>query len=216
MADRRLYFPRLRRRTRYTKFNNYKKYKWEIREDCQGRCVYCDIHENELGGVEFMTLDHFRPQALFTHLTNNPKNLLWCCTLCNKLKRDYWPADGTEKTYVLKGGFVDPFTEDLLEYFDVSPQGKLIPLKHPATYMINTLKLNRDGAVRTRKKRRLEFEERAQTLQVFRQAIREMDDALDHPDLPEALRAKFLIQKDEFARQYDAVSAETKPDFSLR
>ncbi len=69
-----LFFPLLKRRKQYkTKrdgnyYANYNEYRQEIREDCLGRCVYCDRHENEIGGSESMKLDHFRPEKHFTHL----------------------------------------------------------------------------------------------------------------------------------------------------
>ena len=54
-----LFFPNLRRREQYRTnsngeyYANYQEYKQEIRKDCLGRCVYCDLHENELGGNEY-------------------------------------------------------------------------------------------------------------------------------------------------------------------
>lgn len=216
MANRKLYFPQLLRRHTYSRFSRYKQYKHEIREDCQGRCVYCDLHENELGGLEFMSLDHFRPQTLYAKLKNNPTNLVWSCRLCNENKGNIWPACGTPDTYVATGGFVDPFTEDMHEYFDVSADGKLIPLKNPAHFMIRILKLNRDGACRKRMKRRTDFESRQRSLKVLRLAIRQADDALEHPELPSELRESLLAQKERLSKEYDAVLADHSPDFTLR
>jgi 5-methylcytosine-specific restriction endonuclease McrA len=88
-----LFFPRLQRRSNYSvkrtgDFYEYSHYKQEIREDCLGRCVYCDSHENEVGGHECMELDHFKPKKYdeHKHLINHPSNLVWSCRGCNRLK----------------------------------------------------------------------------------------------------------------------------------
>ena len=149
-----LFFPRLQRREFYrlTKsrkyYSDYQIYKQEIREDCLGRCVYCDSHENELGGSEFMNLDHFRPAKYeeFKPLANDPNNLVWSCCVCNRNKWHHWPALGAEGTVVGNEGFIDPFEEDRREYFEVRQDGKIIALKPPATYIINLLVLNRKTA----------------------------------------------------------------------
>lgn len=144
-----LFFPLLRRRESYkTKkdgdhYADYNKYRQEIREDCLGRCVYCDSHENEIGGPESMKLDHFRPKKHFEHLVNDPHNLVWSCESCNRKKWDHWPALGISGTVLNGEGFIDPFEENRLEYFEVCQDGELIPLKPPATYMISLLVLNR-------------------------------------------------------------------------
>lgn len=216
MANRELYFPRLTRRHTYSRYAYYKHYRHEIREDCQGRCVYCDIHENELGGIEFMTLDHFRPQRHFSDLTHQPRNLVWSCLPCNQNKGQTWPAIGTSMNYVKSGGFVDPFAVDMHSYFDVSDEGRLVALNHPAHYMIRVMKLNRDGASRNRKKRRIEYESRERSLKALALAIRETDDALDHPDLPDELRPALTEHKERLCREYDAVLVDTKPDFTLK
>ena len=77
-----LFFPKLRRRKQYRTnrdgeyYANYQEYKQEIRQDCLGRCVYCDCHENELSGQTGMDIDHFRPKAKFPKLDTK------VCTIC--------------------------------------------------------------------------------------------------------------------------------------
>lgn len=161
MSKKSLFFPILKRRSQYrTKKNgdyyaDYKEYKQEVREDCLGRCVYCDSHENELGGPSSMNLDHFRPKkyAQFRHLVNDPHNLVWACGACNRGKSDHWPALGTDGTVVGDEGFIDPFAENRHDYFEVSSNGKLVALKPPAKYMIALLALNRPHAKIKRKLR---------------------------------------------------------------
>jgi len=161
MANESLFFPRLSRRKQYTKTRNgryyadYTMYKQEIREDCLGRCVYCDSHENETGGAESMDLDHFRPKkyAEFAHLTNDPHNLVWACRGCNRFKGSHWPAIGTEGTVKGEEGFIDPFAENRLDYFQVFPGGKVDSIKPPGNYIIKLLALNRFSRKRLRELR---------------------------------------------------------------
>ena len=160
MNRRDLYFPKLTREQVYKKdpegqYFNYGKYKNDVRTDCLGRCVYCDIHENENGGPENMQLDHFRPSSnpRFEHLTNDPRNLHWSCAKCNRLKSNHWPSENDSLTFEDEAGFIDPFSEDRSEYFKVCITGDLIPLKSPAKYKVALLALNRPTRSRLRLKR---------------------------------------------------------------
>ncbi len=145
-----LFFPPLSRRTNYSRkrggsYYQYDHYREEIREDCQLRCVYCDIHENECGGTDSMHLDHFRPQVHFDNLVNDPNNLVWSCPGCNRLKSDHWPALGTTEAYLGNEGFIEPFLMMRLDFFVVNEGGELYPLKPPAKYQLELLQLNRQS-----------------------------------------------------------------------
>lgn len=137
------FFPLLSRRKSYNVQTNYNGYRQEIREDCQYRCVYCDGHEIEIGGERIMTLDHFRPKRCYPQLENDPNNLLLSCRTCNELKGHDWPAYGKKGTIDGEAGYIDPFELDRNDYFYVEVDGNLSPKKHPATYIIYTLDLNR-------------------------------------------------------------------------
>ena len=160
-----LFFPKLRRRKQYCTnrngeyYTNYREYKQEIRRDCLGRCVYCDLHENELGGQTVMEIDHFRPRGKFPRLANNPHNLVWSCATCNNKKSNHWPALGTNDTFVGNKGFIDSFEENRLDYFEVGSDGTIIPLKPPAKYIIELLRPNRGAPKRTRKLRNDAYEQ---------------------------------------------------------
>ena len=156
-----LFFPKLKRRKQYRTnsegeyYVNYQAYRQEIRQDCLGRCVYCDLHENELSGQAGMHIDHFRPKDKFRELANNPHNLVWSCAPCNGNKSNHWPALGTDNTFVGNEGFIDPFEENRLDYFKVRSDGSIIPLKPPAEYMEKLLVLNRNTS---RVKRKLRYQ----------------------------------------------------------
>lgn len=161
MANESLFFPRLSRRGEYRKtrsgdyYADYSTYKQEIREDCLGRCVYCDTHENETGGAESMELDHFRPKKHpeYADLINDPHNLVWACRGCNRFKGSHWPAIGTEGMVNDEEGFIDPFAENRRDYFQVFRGGKIDSIKPPGNYIIKLLALNRYSRKRLRELR---------------------------------------------------------------
>lgn len=159
MAVDSLFFPKLNRRKQYRTnregeyYAGYQEYRQEIRQDCLGHCVYCDCHENELSGQTGMHIDHFRPKEKFPELVNSPHNLVWSCAPCNRQKSDHWPALGTNDTFVGNVGFIDPFEENRLDYFEVQCDGSIIPLKPPAEYMEKLLTLNRSKPKSERKSR---------------------------------------------------------------
>ena len=143
-----MFFPSLARRDQYvTKPNgdyyaDYHHYEQEITEDCQQRCVYCDITMMENGG-EGMQLDHFRPQKHFIDLGSDPLNLVLSCAGCNRLKSAHWPMGKTNGSHDGVSGFVDPFAEDRTLVFEVSKTGAVTAIKGPGHYMIELLHLNR-------------------------------------------------------------------------
>ena len=153
------HFPVLKRRSQYKDGNQYKysDYRLEIREDCEYRCVYCDAHEEEIGGESIFHLDHFRPQKYFPDLIDAPINLVWACCRCNLLKREHWPALNLSKDETINGenGFIDPFAVDRKDYFVVSDGGRLAGLKPPGNYLIKKLALNRPFLCLNRYKREL-------------------------------------------------------------
>jgi len=161
-----LFYPVLTRRLNYKKtpvgdyYSDYHEYHDEIEEDCQNRCVYCDICLDEMGG-EGMQLDHFRPKSIpeFESLGNDPRNLVLSCPKCNRLKWHHWPADiSTNATHTGGCGFIDPFKEDLKEYFEIEKTGEIKEIQNPSKYMIELLKLNRMARIQVRRKRFLKAE----------------------------------------------------------
>ena len=147
--DGNLFFPKIERRSNYSTKSNgeyyrdYKHYHVEIAEDCNNRCVYCDIKENEIG-FEGFVLDHFRPQVHFPDLISNPKNLVLSCPKCNILKSDHWAIDiECAETHNGICGFLDPFIESRLYYFSIEEDGNLICIKPLAKYLEKIFLLNR-------------------------------------------------------------------------
>jgi uncharacterized protein (TIGR02646 family) len=189
MSTKPLFFPRLRRRSKYSRQMKYNQYRAEIREDCRFRCVYCDTHEAELRD-ERMELDHFRPKSLFRHLEVVPENLVLSCPVCNRKKDDDWPAYGKPNDPCIDGksGYIDPFAEDRSEYFDILNDGSLKPIKHPAEYMIRTLFLNRPNAKSIRRKRRLIYQYMYEIYAFFDREITRLEFELSDPNLTQENR----------------------------
>jgi hypothetical protein len=154
--DSSLFYPLIKRREKYSTrpdgayYSDYNHYHGEIAEDCQQRCVYCDIRHNEIG-YEGMVLDHFRPQKHFQTLINMPDNLVLSCPKCNRLKSDLWPV-GNECSSTHDGmcGFIDPFIEPMSNYFEVLEDGELKTIKPPAPYIEKVLVLNRKSRKQVR------------------------------------------------------------------
>jgi len=216
MSYKSLYFPTLKRRATYSTYTNYKRYRQEIREDCLGRCVYCDAHENELGGQENMTLDHFKPKSSFPQLTHEPLNLLWACHTCNRLKDNYWPAIGTTHTLsISQRGFIDPFKEHLNDYFDILPDGQFVALNPPAGYIIKTLKLNR-SSVRIIREHRNRQHNRKEEFEAFCiQSMKNFEKLLTSPSLSEDDKVALLQAKQGLEKQYKQLIMELEPDFNI-
>jgi len=122
----------------------YAQYRNEISEDCKGKCVYCDMPVDYLGGLSAMELDHFRPHSIFDELKIDPFNLVLSCRSCNGKKSNDWPAgNDVSVTYVDEGGYIEPFKNLRSNFFCVNNSGNISALKHPAGYMIHRLGLNR-------------------------------------------------------------------------
>jgi hypothetical protein len=190
----RIFFPLLKRQDSYPikpdgSFYIYTYYREHIAQDCAHRCVYCDALADEVGGAEAMQLDHFRPESFdeFGHLINNPRNLHYACGRCNLLKSNHWPARGIDAPHNGKDGFIDPFDDDRLAYFEISLNGEIRAIKSPATYVIRLLRLDREFLRKLRELRILKSRWRKKVTD-----IRRMAEAgkLPHPkELAETLAA---------------------------
>jgi len=149
--------------------SNYQQNYDMVAKDCKYRCVYCDVTVKECGG-EPLSLDHFRPKALFVDkfdgiLVRHPYNLHLSCQKCNVLKSKDWQGcketiDGS--TYLDGKGYIDRFEQNLLDFIEVDAGGRIqakeaaLGDKGPGAYMINRLHLNRPNRVYLRKKRHVE------------------------------------------------------------
>lgn len=189
-------------------FLDYSKYRTEIAEDCQFRCVYCDSHEDVVGGREAMEMDHFRPwrkkfgpegTRKFEHLRNEPKNLVHACGVCNGFKWSHWPTENPDLCYDHEKGWINPFDEVRSNFFEVGRDGVINARIPPAHYHINKLRLNRPLLKRQREFHILidDFELREQAWKVIieeqpgTESARVAGEALQLLQLIRALISKF-------------------------
>lgn len=164
------FFGALNRREQYQKhpvsgeYLPYTDYREVTAEDCKNRCVYCDSHEDTIGGREAMQLDHFRPwnkgfgpekERRFKHLKDDPTNLVHSCAVCNRFKAARWPTEDPSSPHDNEKGWIDPFAELRSDYLVVDANGEVAPGKPLGGYLIATLRLNRPLLRRQRELRNL-------------------------------------------------------------
>lgn len=168
-----LYFPQLKRQSIQNYYSNkgsfYASYNCrsnyeKVSEDCQFRCVYCDVLIDECGGDPF-SLDHFRPIHIFGDKFNgilkvHPYNLYLSCQKCNVLKSNDWKGcTETQDGYSFHSrlGYIDRFNDDINLYIKVDNEGRLECVNNsgPGKYMIGKLLLNRTNRVYIRKLRQV-------------------------------------------------------------
>jgi hypothetical protein len=72
------------------------RYKPYLRKPFRFRCAYCQTHDSRLGGLEGMTVDHFRPLVRFPHLRLTWTNLYYACGVCNSHYKKDRPTEEEE------------------------------------------------------------------------------------------------------------------------
>nr|WP_294839891.1 hypothetical protein [uncultured Methylotenera sp.] len=78
------------------------------------------------------------------------------CSKCNRWKSSHWPINKSLGiSHNGKIGFVDPFIESRLNYFNVDLKGELESINGPSEYLIELLHLNRPSRVLIRRNRLL-------------------------------------------------------------
>ena len=133
---------------------DYRVYRPEVREDFNGYCAYCGVHESEWPHeAKTYELDHFKPKSRpeFEHLKNDFYNLRWCCCICNgrSAKGDHWPSP---EEIALGMHFVDLCEDDWQLHYRVFPNGKLEALTSQARYTVQVIGLDSDDYVKLRKR----------------------------------------------------------------
>lgn len=67
---------------------NYRDYKPWLRDEFEFRCVYCLTRERWSNqGHNGFTIDHVKPQSIYSNLTTEYDNLVYACFRCNTLKK---------------------------------------------------------------------------------------------------------------------------------
>ena len=133
-------------------FSDHKEYKPYLRPLFRRRCAYCLSHEDHMGRLDAMEVDHFRPTGRpeFAHLKCAWANLYYCCRRCNVHKSSKWP-NGNEFEDGLR--FVDPCEEDPDEHFRLTrdgsgnEDGEIASETPPGRYSIEKIRLNRQQLI---------------------------------------------------------------------
>ena len=107
------------------------------------RCGYCGVHEEEVGSE--LELDHFQPRAAGGG--DEPENLVYCCSMCNRLKGDFWPADVLAPT---QRRLLHPQREPMPLHLQEEVDGRLKGLTETGSFHIERLRLNRPPLVALR------------------------------------------------------------------
>jgi hypothetical protein len=130
--------------------DGYLKAREHLRRDFDYRCAYCMIHEQQIGGMESFSIDHFRPRSKGGRV-NDYTNLYWTCNGCNRVKAESWPT-ALERSQGVR--FADPCREqDYGSHFIENGRGELVPRTRCGEYHIFVLRLNRPSRVAYRASR---------------------------------------------------------------
>lgn len=111
-----------------------------VRQRAKFSCEFCGITETDCGGE--LTVDHFRPTTKGG--SDDPDNLVYCCSRCNLYKLDYYPA--SLEAPVLWNPRLEPFS---MHFFSLS-NGILYPLTSIGEFTLNRLRLNRPPLIASR------------------------------------------------------------------
>lgn len=137
-----------------------------LRKVSKYACAYCTITESEAPGATFH-IDHFRPQALFSDLTDECTNLRYTCPRCNLLKSKLWitldqgcirkcQECHTKGCHENIYRFIDSLHENPKQHLFLNDRDEIEAMEDskPGTYTIKYLRLNRAQLIKLRKVRR--------------------------------------------------------------
>lgn len=116
-------------------------WKTQIAEECNHRCIYCSIHENQFGGIDNFHVEHYKPKSRFGGLINDIRNLFLACAICNRFKKDDWPNNPDDE-FTLPS-YPDPSKVDYMILFTVHSNGNLVGNYLTSRYIIERIYLNR-------------------------------------------------------------------------
>lgn len=154
-----------------------------VRQSYGYRCGYCGVHEEEVGSE--LEIDHFQPRA--SGGGEEAENLVYCCSTCNRLKANFWPATNPAET---QQHLLHPQRDASASHLHEEKDGLLVALTATGAFHIGRLRLNRPPLVALRRARR-------RTLQVqhtFADAQEELTQLRARVSLLEEELAKVLAQ----------------------
>ena len=188
-------------------FTDHRDYKPHLRLLFRERCAYCLTPDDCTGGLEGMTVDHFRPQSRYPELRGTWTNLYYACGICNShYKRDR-PTDDEERA---GERFVNVCAEESDDHFRLSidqsngDHCKIVAVTAAARFSIHALHLDRRKGLRDFWRELDKCERRQQhMLQTFNGLIAHLDanaHDLDPSDVQE-LRHECASCRDECSQR---------------
>ncbi len=114
----------------------------QIRGQFAFACGYCGLTEIDVGSE--LEIDHFQPVAKGG--TDEPDNLVYACTTCNRFKSHYWPTENTPQNLHL----LHPLQDDLTQHIQETADGRMNGLTPRGWFHIRWLHLNRPQLVAAR------------------------------------------------------------------
>jgi hypothetical protein len=118
-----------------------------LRREYSFRCGYCDVHEEDVGGL--LEIDHFQPTSRGG--VDEYANWVYCCTTCNRIKSDFWPKHNPlTTTYRL----LHPKRDNLSQHLQEELDGSLIAITKTGQFHLTRLRLNRPQLIARRRKQK--------------------------------------------------------------
>jgi uncharacterized protein (TIGR02646 family) len=199
--------------------SKYAQYKPHLQPLFRYRCAYCQTHEKWRGGLEGMTVDHFRPRDRYQHLLHEWSNLYYSCTACNCYYKKDHPTEAEEAS---GDRFVDPCQDDPDDHFRLVRCPKtnhlccIRALSDAGRFTLKILKLHVRSQLRDYW-RELEMEERKEReiLYSIETAIRNWDIVTERngasPEAASVLSALLNQRKAALERLEDILSRQPFP-----
>lgn len=127
-------------------YQDYRRYKPDLRLEFSGQCVYCRALDRWKGQESF-GVDHYRPKWLFPHLANEYLNLFYACNRCNSYKGRFWPSPEQKKDQIFVPNPCEHVMFDHLRYSD----GVVTDASRAGRFAIELLDFNDPLAVEWRR-----------------------------------------------------------------
>lgn len=142
------YIESIRQETSSYSRQNINGFRQALIEEFNNKCAYCG---SKLGLTSNAEIDQFYPKSKYPDKAFQLDNLLLCCSVCNRNKRDIFPLD--------KDGFpilLNPRFDILSEHIKIESDGTATHLTERGKQTIEILRLNRPELTEERKLRQLE------------------------------------------------------------